>query len=169
MSRVAWFLLGMVVTIAVLAAGGYLFLAWGGVNMQTNAAPLPLERRVARIALHASYGNAAQEKSPLPANEQTYLAGAEVYRMTCAGCHGTPGKPSGLRHAMFPDPPQLFEKDEMVTDDPIGVTYWKVTHGIRLSGMPAFDQLLKEDQRWQVSQLLAHADRLQPSVLAMLK
>lgn len=169
MSRFAWFLLGMVVTIAVLVAGGYLFLAWGGVNMQTNAAPLPLERTVARMALHASFGNAAKEQPPFPANEQTYLAGAEIYRMTCAGCHGTPGKPSPLRQAMFPDPPQLLEKDEMVTDDPAGVTYWKVTHGIRLSGMPAFDKLLKEDQRWQVSLLLAHADQLPPSVMATLR
>jgi mono/diheme cytochrome c family protein len=57
----------------------------------------------------------------------------------------------------------------MVTDDPIGVTYWKVTHGIRLSGMPAFDTLLQENQRWQVSLLLAHADKLSPSVQAAIK
>lgn len=169
MSRFVWFLLGMVVTIVVLVAGGYVFLASGGVNMQTNAAPLPLERTVARMALHASFGNAAKEQPPLPANEKTYLAGAETYRMTCAGCHGTPGKPSVLRQAMFPDPPQLLEKDEMVTDDPVGTTYWKVTHGIRLSGMPAFDKILKDDARWQVSLLLAHADQLPPSVQSTLK
>jgi mono/diheme cytochrome c family protein len=61
---------------------------------------------------------------------------------------------------MFPPPPQLFEKDDMVTDDPEGVTYWKVTHGIRLSGMPGFASTLSDTQRWQVTMLLAHADKL---------
>jgi thiosulfate dehydrogenase len=169
MSRFLWFLLGMVVTIGVLFGGGYLFLAWGGVNMQTNAAPLPLERTVAEMAMHASYGSAAQQKSPLPMNEANLLAGAETYRKGCAGCHGLSGSPSRLARAMFPNPPQLLEKDEMVTDDPEGVTYGKVTHGIRLSGMPAFGDILPENARWQVTLLLAHADQLPQSVQAALK
>jgi hypothetical protein len=56
-----------------------------------------------------------------------------------------------LANAMFPHPPQLFEKDQMVTDDPPGITYWVITHGIRLSGMPGFDKALSETERWQVS------------------
>ena len=61
---------------------------------------------------------------------------------------------------MFPLPPQLFDKDDMVTDDPAGVTYWKVANGIRMTGMPGFGEMLTPTQMWQVSQLLAHADKL---------
>jgi mono/diheme cytochrome c family protein len=70
---------------------------------------------------------------------------------------------------MFPPPPQLFVHDQMVTNDPPGVTYWKVTHGIRLSGMPGFPDVLNDTQRWQVTMLVAHADKLSPAVLAELK
>jgi mono/diheme cytochrome c family protein len=161
MSRLFWFLVGVIVTIGVLVAGGYLFLVSGGVSMATTASPLPLEKRVARIALHASYGKAAQDKDPLPVTESNLVQGADIYRTHCAICHSLPGQPhNAIARGMFPGPPELFAEEEMVTDDPEGVTYWKVTHGIRLSGMPGFGQTLSDVQRWQVTMLVAHADKL---------
>lgn len=56
-----------------------------------------------------------------------------------------------------------------VSDDPPGETYWKVANGIRLSGMPAYKDVLNETQMWQVSLLLANADKpLPPSVVSIL-
>jgi mono/diheme cytochrome c family protein len=65
---------------------------------------------------------------------------------------------------MFPRPPELF-KGHGVTDDPAGETYWKVNNGIRLTGMPAYGGSLSKDEMWQVSLLLANADKLPPQVL----
>jgi hypothetical protein len=80
-----------------------------------------------------------------------------------------PGKPpTPQAKGMFPKPPQLFKSDEMVTDDPPGVTFWKAANGIRLTGMPGFASSLSNMQLWQVSVLLAHADKLPPSVTARL-
>jgi thiosulfate dehydrogenase len=69
---------------------------------------------------------------------------------------------------MFPLPPQLLSKDEMVTDDPVGVTFWKVSNGIRLTGMPGFNEMLSPTQIWQVSEMLAHADKLPDQTKAAL-
>lgn len=103
--------------------------------------------------------------NPLPFSEQNMLEGAMTYADHCAVCHGVPGKPrTAISQGMFPDPPGLFEEKEMVTDDPEGTIYWKVTNGIRLSGMPAFEKTLSEQQRWQVTLLCKHADRLSPDV-----
>ncbi len=169
MSRLLWFVLGIVVTIAVLVAGGYLFLVSGGVSMETTASPLPLERRVARIALHTSMGNAAQPRDPFPFDDTNMVAGAQVYHTHCVICHGRPGgSRSEIARGMFPDPPQLFEPKDMVTDDPEGITFWKVTHGIRLSGMPGFGSTLPDTARWQVAMLVAHADKLSPAAQAEL-
>jgi mono/diheme cytochrome c family protein len=169
MSRLLWFVLGILVTIVVLVAGGYLFLIFGGVSMETTASPLPLERRVANLALHASFGNAAQQRDPFPVDDTNMMAGALVYRTHCAMCHGRPGSQlSAIARGMFPNPPQLFEAKDMVTDDPEGITYWKVTHGIRLSAMPGFGSTLPDTARWQVTMLVAHADKLSPAVQAAL-
>jgi hypothetical protein len=47
-----------------------------------------------------------------------------------------------------------------VTDDPPGETYWKVSGGIRMTGMPGFEKSLSTTQMWQVSLLCANADKL---------
>jgi mono/diheme cytochrome c family protein len=91
------------------------------------------------------------------------MAGAQIYREQCAVCHGLPGQPkTPTAQGMFPEPPQLFH-GKGVTDDPVGVTYWKVTNGIRLTGMPAYSTL-SDQERWEVSLLLAQADKLPAQV-----
>jgi mono/diheme cytochrome c family protein len=93
-----------------------------------------------------------------------------VYQNECAFCHGLPQQPApDASKGMYPDPPQLFTADGGVTDDPAGITYWKVKNGIRLSGMPAFKASLSEDQMWKVAALVARADKLPPEALAALK
>jgi mono/diheme cytochrome c family protein len=53
-----------------------------------------------------------------------------------------------------------------VTDDPAGETYWKAANGIRLTGMPGYRGTLTDTQLWQVSLMLANADKLPASVKA---
>jgi len=65
-------------------------------------------------------------------------------------------------------PPELF-KGKGVTDDPPAESYWKVFNGIRLTGMPGFGQSLSETQMWQISLLVANADKLPHSVIAVLE
>ena len=64
-------------------------------------------------------------------------------------------------------PPELFP-GRGVTDDPPGETFWKVANGIRLTGMPGFNESLSQTQMWQISLMLANADKLPPSVTAVL-
>lgn len=56
-----------------------------------------------------------------------------------------------------------------MTDDPPGETYWKVANGIRLTGMPEFKRSLSETEIWQVSVLLANADKISDAVKQELK
>jgi mono/diheme cytochrome c family protein len=69
---------------------------------------------------------------------------------------------------MFPKPPRLF-KGHGVTDDPPGETYWKAANGIRLTGMPAYSGSLSDTQLWQVSLMLAKADKLPAAASASLQ
>jgi mono/diheme cytochrome c family protein len=123
----------------------------------------------ASVWLYFRFGYAPVAKAAaIPATEENYLQGAEVYREHCAVCHGLPDRPATpTSKGMFPKPPQLFEHG--VTDDPVGETYWKVENGIRLTGMPAYTKSLSETQIWQVSMMLANADKLPASVLAKLR
>jgi mono/diheme cytochrome c family protein len=139
------------------------YFAIGMAPVATSAAPMPFERTMAKLALHARIDREMPKNAPIAASETNYSAGAQIYRANCAVCHGLPGQPeSKISKGMFPDVPQLFVHG--VTDDPAGETYWKITNGIRLTGMPGFKNTLSETERWQVSLLLADADKL-PAVV----
>jgi thiosulfate dehydrogenase len=97
---------------------------------------------------------------PISADETAYVAGAQIYKDHCAVCHGLPGQAqTAIAQGMFPDPPKLME-GKGVTDDPPGESYWKVSGGIRMTGMPGFNKTLSTTQMWQVSLLVANADKL---------
>ena len=167
---IRWFVIGIATTVVVLIVGGYVFVRAGGVPIATTSHPLPLEERVARTAILASTGNAAEQKNPLAPDDTSMLGGLSVFKQNCAICHSIPGKPrSAISQGMFPSPPQFFEKKDMVVNVPEGVTYWEVTHGIRLSGMPGFGKTLSDIERWQVTTLLAHVDKLSPEIQAALQ
>jgi mono/diheme cytochrome c family protein len=70
---------------------------------------------------------------------------------------------------MFPHPPQLLPPKKGVTDDPVGEIYWKVKNGIRLTGMPGYVSSLSDNEMWQVSLLLLHADKLPEPALQVLR
>lgn len=159
------FLTGLIVGLLVIPVAGYFYVRSGRMPVATSAPPMPLERYIAHTALHARLAKEAPKSAPIQPSEDNLLAGAEVYRNNCSGCHGLPGHPAlAIATSLFPKPPQLFTTDGMVTDDPPGVSYWKVKYGIRLTGMPAFSRSLNETQMWQVSLLLAQADKLPSAV-----
>jgi mono/diheme cytochrome c family protein len=158
------FLLGLVVGLLVLPASVYVYLRSGYAQVATSAPPLPFERQLARMALHARMSKEVPVQSPIPATEPSLLAGAILYREHCAVCHGMPGVPqTPTAKGMFPKPPELM-RGKGVTDDPAGETYWKAANGIRLTGMPGYRGSLSDEQLWQVSQFLATADKLPQSV-----
>lgn len=158
------FILGIIVTLVCIAAGAYIYFGLGFAPVASAAEAMPFEKRLARMALNARVEKEMPKSTPVPANENTYLAGAHEYVEHCSVCHGIPHQPPGpIPSGMFPKPPQLFN-GKGVTDDPPGETYWKIANGIRLSGMPAFDKHLTQQEMWQIALLLANADKLPDSV-----
>jgi len=151
--------LGLILGVVVLAGGPYYYFASGMAPVATADPMMPLERKIAKMALLAHIAKQPVGESPVPVDEPNLLTGAEVYKKECALCHGLPDHPADYVTMMFPKPPQLF-KGKGVTDDPASESYWKAANGIRLSGMPAFKDKLTDTQLWQVSQLLAHAHEI---------
>jgi len=163
------FVAGVIVTLLCVVFGFYAYFAKGMAPVATAARPMPFERKLAHMALNAKIEKEMPKTVPIEANETNYLAGARDYLTHCAVCHGSPGKEAtAIARGEFPEPPELL-KGKGVTDDPPGETYWKVANGIRLTGMPGFKQSLSETQMWQISLLLANADKLPASVAAALQ
>ena len=169
------FLFGVVIGVILVPAGVFAWLHYGSLPVAVADTPFPEERQITHGALDARIDKELIKTPPIQADEAAYVAGAQIYSEQCAACHGLNGKPSSFGAHMYPDAPPLWEKHHNgqvvgVSDDPPGETYWKVTNGIRLTGRPSYKDVLTDTQRWQVSLLLANADKpLPPMALGILK
>lgn len=168
-------LFGIILGILLVPAVVYAWLRFGLVPVAVTDPPLPQERMLTHIPLNARIHREMPQAAPFQPDEQTFIAGAQIYRDQCAACHGFHGKPSSFGAHMYPSAPPLWEKHHNgqvvgVSDDPPGETYWKVTNGIRLTGMPSYKEVLTDTQIWQVSLLLANADKpLPPAAVGILR
>ena len=166
MNKFVWGLVAGVVAVPVLAI---VYILSGYAPTAVSDRPLPLERFLAGGALHARTSREAPKRDLASFTTADLVAGAQVFRRGC-GCHGSPqSAEQRARPATFPPAPQLFTPDGSVTDDPVGVSYWKVKNGIRLTGMPSFKFVLSDEQMWQVAALVAKADKLPTEALDTLK
>ena len=154
------FLTGLIFGVLTVVVGGYLYFSTGMVPVAVTDPDMPFEKMLAHKALGARIDKEIQKKPPVAADDAAYNAGVPVYRDNCAVCHGLPNvEETNIAKGEYPHPPQLF-KGKGVTDDEPGETYWKVANGIRLTGMPGFKGRLSETEMWQVSLLLANADKI---------
>ena len=158
------FFAGLVLGIVLVPVLVYLYFTGGSAPVATTDPDMPFESFLARKAQHARIDKEMPKSVPIQPTEANYLAGAELYKQHCAVCHGLPLEPkTAIAAGMYPHPPQLFQ-GKGVTDDEPGETYWKIFNGFRLTGMPGFSKSLNETQMWQMSLLLANADKLPASV-----
>lgn len=161
-------MVGILLGVLLVCGAVYYYFASGRAPVATKAPEMPFEHKMAHIALDAYLDKMPHPNPQVPQDDKNFIEGAKVYKENCAVCHGLPGEPkTPIADGMFPPPPQLF-RGVGVTDDEAWETYWKVSGGIRMSGMPGFKDRLSDTQMWQVSVLLKNADKISPAVKAEL-
>ncbi len=166
-------LFGIVLGVLLVPVGIAGWFYFGAPPVAVADPPIPHEHEIVHFPLHLRINRELIGKPPVEVSEASLTSGAHIYREQCAACHGLHKKPSSFGPHMYPNAPQLWEKhgDAVgVSDDSPGETYWKVANGIRLTGMPAYKSVLTDTEMWDVSLLLANADKpLPPEALEILR
>jgi mono/diheme cytochrome c family protein len=92
---------------------------------------------------------AAAVPNPLAGDEASTAAGGELYASSCAVCHGETGEGDGPGATGMEPPPANLHEDHVLglTD---GALFYIISHGKPDTPMPAWENILTEDQRWQV-------------------
>ena len=156
---------GVLLTVAAEAIGAYALIKSGLIPANADAKPGAMETWMARTSLHATLRrDAPKEANPVPLNGQNLVEGVHLFARNCAVCHGSAKgdkSPSPIAKGLYQKPPQLASHG--VEDDPEGVSFWKIKHGIRLTGMPSFGGSLSDTQIWTLALFLKHMDKLPPA------
>ncbi len=152
------------VAVAVIAlVVGYASVTSGLIPANADASPGKFERWAAHTSLNATLARETKGlHDPFPATDATVITGIRLYGENCAVCHGaSDGAESAIGKGLYQQPPQFAKHG--VSDDPVETTYWKIAHGIRLTGMPSFRKSLHEDQLWAIATFLRRMDSLSPA------
>jgi mono/diheme cytochrome c family protein len=179
--------LTVVATMAALAvlgaAGGTLVLYGGYYNVAATRShfqwvhsllELGLQQSVRHHARDVTVPAAVTAAANANANANTNadaksglaLRGAGLYRDNCVVCHGAPGVAQGdIGKSMQPIPGPLADAARRWNPNEL---YWITRHGIKMSGMPAWEYHLADDDIWAVVAFLTVLPRLSPPAYAAL-
>ena len=159
--------LGALLMIIVGFGGGYMLLKSGMIPANADGKPSSLELWMAGTSLDATLRRDAPKiQNPVALTDQSLIQGIHLYAKNCAICHGDAKgttTPSPIAKGEYPKPPQLAT--DGVEDDPEGYSFWKIKHGIRLTGMPSWKHTLNDRQIWTLTLFLKHMNKLPPAAL----
>jgi len=164
---ITFFVLGAISAYSFAAFALVLSAKLGVLPVQADVAPTALETSLLGSALHASVArHGANEGNPMSPSEETLLSGAKTYQAMCSRCHGaTRESDTSYGRSFYPPAPQLPLTRSSYTDKEM---FWIVKHGIRNTAMPAWGNLLSDENIWQVVTLVKNFDSLPDSVSAEL-
>jgi mono/diheme cytochrome c family protein/uncharacterized membrane protein/peroxiredoxin len=89
----------------------------------------------------------------IPYAATSITAGLNHFEQNCTGCHGVSGHGDGPAASSLPVKPADLSAPHTALHTG-GDLYWWVTHGILASGMPAFADVLTNDDRWDIINFL---------------
>lgn len=151
--------------VAVAIAGalvGYAVLVSGIYNVASTSQHLQFVHSILEKGMHYSVKfHARKIVAPPLVDKQMVKSGAVLYQANCVECHGAPGVASrGIGMSMQPVPGPLVDATSKWD---AGHMYWIVRHGIKMSGMPAWEYRMQDEELWQLVAFLQQMPQLSPA------
>jgi cytochrome c1 len=153
MSRIFW---GAIATAVATAGAAVAFVTFGLYDVGATKEHTQFLYSLMESTMHASVRRRAAQVVPPPLADPARVAeGAACFREHCVVCHGAPGVAQGAAgQGMQPLPGPLVDATRRWQPREL---YWITRHGIKMSGMPAWEFRFTEPELWSV---VAFLDRL---------
>jgi mono/diheme cytochrome c family protein len=170
-----WMLLGMAIAGVLLIGIPLAVLASGMVDFSASTPAPWIERTLAPWALEQSTEHhALGVKNPFTGKPEALPAGLAIYRQDCLPCHSAPGSsPQRWARGLNPEAPRLSTADlspgSDLAEDSDGELFYVIKAGIRMTGMPAFAEVLNDTQIWQTLAFVKHLRDLTDAETAALQ
>lgn len=153
---------GLTGVVLAMAAGAAIFVFWGVYNVSALQQHTEPVYTVLTTALDRSISQRAEEIDVPPLDQPDMQArGLSHYRDQCVQCHGAPGV---ARHdvgkGMTPVPPNLAHTARNRTSAEI---FWAIKHGIKMTGMPSWQFIFKDEEIWDIVAFMRQMAVLSPA------
>ena len=159
------FIVGVVLTLVGLACSVFAISRLGLYPIGADNPPSGLERSLAGRAMDVYADKHKPDmQNPTGLTADNLTEGATEYEEHCAFCHGgAKAKISPMQNKFSPPAPQLINR---IPHDPDNWLFWVTKHGVRMTGMPAWDGVMSDEEIWKVIAFIKHSDKLPPETAA---
>ena len=140
---------------------GLAFALSGFMPVDAAGTPFEPESKLAQHALEVSLARRSHDLAdPAKESDADLIAGMNLYRNDCSGCHGDYGqRRSGS--GLYPPVPQFNQRPPDLTAPQMFVA---VKYGIRYTGMGGWNEEITDKEIWQTVHFLRRLRNLPPAV-----
>ena len=156
------------IAISMTCAGvAWIVVSAGFYNVAGNVQHLPPVHSLFEYALQESVRHHARGiVAPELSDASVMGRGALCYQDKCLQCHGGPGvAPNDFSQSMQPLPGPLIDAPQRWHAREI---YWITRNGLKMTGMPAWEHRLSEEDLWAVTAFVQKLPSLTPVKFAQL-
>lgn len=137
----------LVLLVVAFAGGlaGWAFIAFGGYDVSATTPHWRPVYELLEVTMRRSVQQRADELDPARLHDLRLQAiGAQCFAQHCVACHGAPGVgPQPFALGMQPVPRSLMDSARSMRPQEL---LWVTRHGIKMSGMPAWEYRLSEEE-----------------------
>ncbi|HEX6003152.1 MAG TPA: c-type cytochrome [Burkholderiales bacterium] len=154
--------LAILMALAVLGSIGATAFVWSGLyDVSATDQHLPPTYWVLDKAMRRSIAQRGKEIAVPPLGTPEQLAhGLALYRAHCVQCHGAPGvAPQPFALGLTPLPAPLMHTGREWAP---GDIYWVVKYGLKMTGMPAWEFRMSDEDIWAVVALVKQLPTYSP-------
>ena len=158
-------LLTLLATGAFAAIGGLTVVFAGLYDVSASRQHTQPVYSLLETAMRQAVRLRARDITVPPLDEPALIArGAGCFRDKCVQCHGAPGVAQGdIGKSMQPLPGPLVDARQRWLPREL---YWVTRHGIKMSGMPAWEFRLADDDLWALVAFMNRLPELSPQAFA---
>jgi mono/diheme cytochrome c family protein len=155
-------LLSALAIVAVAIVAAFVYIEWGVYNVAATRQHTRPVYDALREALRRSVAHHAKDIRAPQFDASDVNRGLAEYQRHCTRCHGAPGvAPEEFALGMAPLPTNLVHAARTSTPEEI---YWAIKHGIKMTGMPAWEYRLDDHDLWALTAFITRAlPRMSPA------